>query len=178
MISLATQHNWKIHQLDVKSAFLNGDLKEEVYLVQPEGFIKKGQEDLVCKLKKALYGLKQAPRSWYIKIDSFFAQKGFVKSKNDPNLYFKKDENGNVALVSLYVDDLIIIGNASHLIEDIKIQLSQMFEMKDLGEIHYFLGLEIWREDGKTMVTQSKYTREILERFNMNECKAVSTPLE
>jgi hypothetical protein len=67
MIALATQHNWKIHQLDVKSAFLNGDLKE-VYLVQPEGFIKKGQEDLVCKLKKALYGLKQAPRSWYTKI--------------------------------------------------------------------------------------------------------------
>jgi hypothetical protein len=88
MIALATQHNWKIHQLDVKSAFLNGDLKEEVYLVQPEGFIKKGQEDLVCKLKKALYGLKQAPRSWYIKIDSFFAQKGFVKSKNDPNLIY------------------------------------------------------------------------------------------
>ena len=90
MIALATQHNWKIHQLDVKSAFQNGDLKEEVYLVQPEGFIKKGQEDHVCKLKKALYGLKQAPRSWYIKIDSFLAQQGFVKSKNDPNLYVKK----------------------------------------------------------------------------------------
>jgi len=178
MIALATQYNWKIHQLDVKSAFLNGDLKEEVYLVQPEGFIKKGQENLVCKLKKALYGLKQAPRSWYIKIDSFFAQKGFVKSKNDPNLYVKKDENGNVALVSLYVDDLIITGSASHLIEDIKIQLAQMFDMKDLGEIHYCLGLEIWREGGKTMITQSKYTREILERFNMSDSKAVSTPLQ
>ena len=124
MIALATKYNWKVHQLDVKFAFLNGDLKEEFYLVQPEGFIKKGQEDLVCKLKKALYGLKQAPRSWYIKIDSFFAEKGFVKSKNDPNLYVKKDENGNVALVSLYVDDLIITSSASHLIEDIKNQLS------------------------------------------------------
>ena len=124
MIALATKYNWKVHQLDVKFAFLNGDLKEEVYLVQPEGFIKKGQEDLVCKLKKALYGLKQAPRSWYIKIDSFFAQKGFVKIKNDPNLYVKKDENGNVAMVSLSVDDLIVTGSASHLIEDIKIQLA------------------------------------------------------
>ena len=121
MIALATKYNWKVHQLDVKSTFLNRDLKEEVYLVQPEGFIKKGQEDLVCKLKKALYGLKQAARSWYIKIDSFFAKKGFVKRKNDPNMYVKKDENGNVAMVSLYVDDLIITGNASHLIEDIKI---------------------------------------------------------
>ena len=81
MIALATQHSWKIHLLDVKYAFLNGDLKEEVHLVQSKGFIKKGQEDLVCKLKKDLYGLKQAPRSWYIKIDSFFAQQGFVKSK-------------------------------------------------------------------------------------------------
>ena len=81
-------------KLDVKSAFLNVDLKEDAYLTQPEGFIKKGQEDLVSKLKKALYGLKQAPRSWYIKIDTFFAQKGFVKSKNDPNLYVRKDETG------------------------------------------------------------------------------------
>jgi hypothetical protein len=89
-IALATQHKWKVHHLDVKSAFLNGDLKEEVYLVQPVGFIKKGQEDLVCKLKKTLDGLKQAPKSWYIKIDSFFAQKDFEKRKNDPNLYVKK----------------------------------------------------------------------------------------
>ena len=90
LIALATKHNWNIHQLDVKSAFLNGDLKEEVYLVQPEGFFKQGQEHLVCRLRKALYGLKQAPRSWYVKIDTFFLQNGFVKSKNDPNLYVKK----------------------------------------------------------------------------------------
>ena len=97
LISLATKHNWKIHRLDVKTAFLNGDLKEEVYLVQPEGFIKKVQEHLVCRLRKALYGLKYAPRSWYVKIDSFIYHKGFVKSKSDPNTYIKKDEDGNVA---------------------------------------------------------------------------------
>jgi hypothetical protein len=74
-----------------------------VYLVQPKGFVKKGQEHLVCKLKKALYGLKQAPRSWYIKIDNFFFQQGFIKGKSDPNLYIKKDEHGNVSLISLYV---------------------------------------------------------------------------
>ena len=101
-----------------------------------------------------------------------------MKSKNDPNLYVKKDENHNVAMVPLYVDYLIITGSASHLIKDIKIQLGQTFEMKDLGEIHYCLGLEIWREGSKTMITQSKYTREILERFNMSESKLVSTPLE
>ena len=101
---------------------------------------------MFCKLKKTLYGLKKAPRSWYIKIDTFFTHQGFVKSKNDSNLYVKKDESGKVALVSLYVDNLIITRNASKLIENIKSHLSQMFEMKDLGELYYCLGLEIWRE--------------------------------
>ena len=91
LVALATKYNWRIHQLDVKSAFLNGDLKEKVYLVQPEGFVQKGQEHLVCRLKKAIYGLKQAPRSWYINIDSFFKQQGFPKSKKDSSLYIKKD---------------------------------------------------------------------------------------
>ena len=148
---------------------MNGDLKEEVYLVQPEGFVKHGQEHLACKLKKALYVLKQEPRSWYVKIDSFFYEKGFIRSKNDPNLYIKEDEGKNVALISVYVDDLIITGNACKLIEEIKNQLSHVFEMKDLGELHYCLGLEVWREHGKTLITQSKYTREILKRFNMIE---------
>ena len=93
-----------------------------------------------------------------------------MKSKNDPNLYVKKDENRNVSMVPLYVDYLIITGSASHLIKDITIELAQTFEMKDLVEIHYCL-LEIWRDDSKTMTTQSKYIREILEIFNMSESK-------
>jgi hypothetical protein len=138
-----------------------GLVKEDVYLVQPEGFVKQGQEHLVSRLRKALYGLKQALRSWYVKIDSFFYQKGFVKRKSDPNLYIKKYEDGNVALISLYVDDLIIIGNAHTLIDEIKSQLSQEFEMKDLCELHYCLGLEVWREPGKTLITQNKYTKSV-----------------
>jgi len=97
---------------------------------------------------------------------------------NDPNLYIKSCQKGNVALISLYVDDLIITRNASQLIDKIKRQLSQVFEMKDLGELHYFLGLEIWREVGQTLVIKRKYTREILKRFNTNQCKVVSIPLE
>eukprot|EP00253_Pinus_taeda_P013782 PITA_13782 len=122
MIGLATKQNWKMHLLDVKSAFLNGELKEEVYLVQPKGLVKQGQEHLVCRLKKDF--------------------------KSDPNLYIKRDEDGNIALISLYVDDLIITGSALRLIEEIKIQLAQVFEMKDIGESHYCLGLEIGRESG------------------------------
>ena len=142
LVALATSHKWKIHQLDVKYAFLNGDLKEEVYLVQPEGFVQKGQEHLVCKLKKAIYGLKQAPRSSYIKIDTFFNQKGLVKSKSDPNLYMKKDKEGHFCLISLYVDDLIITGNACKLITDpsdlnlcaLKVYLKNVF-----NQFAYFL---------------------------------------
>lgn len=89
-------------------------------MARPEGFVKQGQEHLVCRLKKDLYGLKQAPRYWYVKIDSFFYEKGFMRIKNDPNLYIKKDEDGNVALIYVYVDNLIITGNASKLIKVIK----------------------------------------------------------
>jgi hypothetical protein len=152
LIAFATKYHWKLHQLDVKSAFLNGELKEEVYLTQPKGFVEHGQEHLVCKLKKTLYGLKQAPRSWYEKIDSFFLQQGFMRSKSDPNLYTKFDEQGYIVLIFLYVDDLIITGNAGKLIDEIKEQLSQVFEMKDLGELHYCLGLEVWRNAGQTFV--------------------------
>jgi len=101
-----------------------------------------------------------------------------MRSKNDPNLYVKEDEGGNVSLISVYVDDIIITGNACKLIEEIKIQLSHVFEMKDLGELHYCLGIKVWRESSKTLITKRKYTREILKRINMIECKAIYTPLE
>jgi hypothetical protein len=177
MIALTTKYNWKLHQLDIKSVFLNGELKEEVCLIQPEEFVKKGQENLVCKLKKYLYGLKQAPRSCYEKIYASLFQQGFIKCKSDPNMYIKKYGNGQIALISLYVDVIIIIGSVIGLIEEIKRKLSQEFEMKDLGNLHYCLGLEVWRDNGKTLITQNKYINEVLRRFNMNTCKAVSTPL-
>ena len=124
LIALATKKHWMMHQLDVKSTFFNGELKEEVYLEQPKGFVQKGKEHFVCRLKKSLYGLKQVPRSWYEKIDSFFLQAGYDRSKNDPNIYIMKDEQGCVELISLYVDDLIIIGDATYLIDEIKQQMS------------------------------------------------------
>ena len=112
LIALAIKCHWKLHLLDVKSAFLNGELKEVVYLSQLEEFVKSGEEHLVCKLKKTLYGLKHAPRSWYEKIDSLFLQQGFMRRKIDPKLYTKFDEKGHILLISLYVDDLIITGNS------------------------------------------------------------------
>jgi hypothetical protein len=178
LIALATKCNWELHQLDVKSAFLNGDLKEEIYLVQPEGFVKQGQEHLVCRLKKALYGLKQAPRSWYEKVDSFFVEHGFHRSLNDPNLYTKYNNQGQIILISLYVDDMIITGNADDLIRGIKRLMAQVFEMKDLGSLHYCLGLEVFRDTGQTFLTQGKYARNLLEKFGMDQCRSAATPLQ
>lgn len=132
----------------------------------------------MCKLHKALYGLKQAPRSWYDKIDSFFIQHIFHKSLNDPNLYTKINKQRQIILISLYVDDMIITWNENNLIKEIKQQMSQVFEMKDLGDLHYCLGLEVWKDSGQTFLTQGKYVRTLSERFRMEQCKTTATPLQ
>jgi hypothetical protein len=156
---------------------LNGELKEEVYLTQPEGSVEKGQEHLVSKLKKALCGLKHASRSWYDNMDYFFLQQGFIRSKSDPNLYTKFDKKRYIVLNSLYVYDLLITGNVEKLINEIKEKFPKVFEMKDLGQLHYYLGLEVWTNVGQNFVCQSNYIREILKRFKMDECKSSSVPM-
>eukprot|EP00253_Pinus_taeda_P001624 PITA_01624 len=166
---------WHIHQMDVKIAFLNGVIEEEVYIEQPEGFEIFSSESHVCRLKRALYGLKQAPRAWYRWIDSYFTRHGFSKSEADPNLYQIVVE-GKLLIIVLYVDDLILTGDEL-LILSCKEDLAREFEMKDLGLLHYFLGLEIWQRSDGIFVSQGKYAREILEKFNMHGCKPIDTPL-
>eukprot|EP00253_Pinus_taeda_P031227 PITA_31227 len=161
--------------MDVKIAFLNGVIEEEVYIEQPEGFEVFSSESHVCRLKRALYGLKQAPRAWYLRIDNYFTGLGFSKSEADPNLYQIVVE-GKLLIIVLYVDDLILTGDEL-LILSCKDDLAKEFEMKDLGLLHYFLGLEIWQRNGGLFVSQGKYAREILEKFNMHGCKPVDTPL-
>jgi hypothetical protein len=142
VISIAVEMGWKIHQMDVKTAFLNGLLHEEVYIEQPLGFEVHGRDSHVCRLKKALYGLKQAPRAWYSRIDAYLQQLGFEKSEADPNLYFIVVAEDPLILF-LYVDDLFITG-AERLITSCKESLASEFEMTDIGLMHYFLGLEVW----------------------------------
>eukprot|EP00253_Pinus_taeda_P030436 PITA_30436 len=127
------------------------------------------------KLKRALYGLKQGPHAWYTWIDRYFTGLGFSKSEADPNLYQIVVE-GKLLIIVLYVDDLILTGD-EFLILSCKDDLAEEFEMKDLGLLHYFLGLEIWQRNGGLFVSQDKYAREILEKFNMHGCKPVDTPL-
>ena len=145
---------WKLHQMDVKTIFLNGIIEEEVYIEQPEGFVIHKKESHVCKLKKTLYGLKQAPRAWYERIDEFLVSLGFTKSDADPNFYHKVVNDEPLILV-LYVDDLFLTKNEK-LIIWCKKKLAFEFEMKDLGLIHYFLGLEVWQRQKKIFLGQRK----------------------
>jgi hypothetical protein len=129
--------------MDVKTKFLNGAIKEEVYMEQPQGFETHDRETHVCRLNKELYGVKQAPRAWCGQIDGFLMRLGFTKSSVDSNLYFKVEDDGPMILL-LYVDDLSLTG-VDKIITECKIKRVIEFEMKDLGLMHYFLGLEVWQ---------------------------------
>ncbi|KAM1349822.1 hypothetical protein EV1_003832 [Malus domestica] len=177
LISVAAQKGWFLHQLDVKSAFLNGVLKEEVFVDQPQGFVLKGQEHKVYKLKKALYGLKQAPRAWYGEIDSYFNERGFQRSENEPALYVKTEGISDILIVSLYVDDLVYTGSSRNMILNFKNDMMRKYEMSNLGMLHYFLGISIIQSNDGIFITQKKYAKTLLEKFKMVGCKPVATPL-
>ena len=142
LVSISTQDSWNIYQLDVKSAFLHGELKEEVYVQQPIGFVKIDAEEEVYKLRKALYGLKQAPRAWYNKIETYFLRNDFERCFCEHTL-FTKSKGGKILIVSLYVNDLIFIGNDKSMCDDFKITMMSEFDMSDLGRMRCFLGIEI-----------------------------------
>ncbi|KAH9314961.1 hypothetical protein KI387_023588, partial [Taxus chinensis] len=176
-LSFATQFGLKVYQMDVKSAFLNGDLEEEVYMTQPEGFRARGSEHLVCRLIKSLYGLKQAPRAWYIKIDKHLRDSSFTRSHFDPNLYVKSNDDDIVILI-VYVDDLAIIGSGDAAIHKVKSDLCATFDMTDLGLLHYFLGVEFGQLDHLIFISQVKYASNLLQKFQMYDCNSSSTPME
>jgi hypothetical protein len=176
IIALAAKMKWKLHQMDVKTTFLNGVIEEEVYIEQPQGFEVEDKKNHVWKLKKALYGLKQAPRVWYGRIDGFLTILGFTKSKANSNLYFKV-MNDELVILLLYVDDLFLT-REEKLITECKKKLASNFEMKDLGLMHYFLGLGIWQSPERIFLNQGTYAVEMLKRFDMLECKSMNTPME
>eukprot|EP00253_Pinus_taeda_P030903 PITA_30903 len=147
MLALSSQMGWKIHQMDVKTEFLNDKIEEEVCIEQPEGFETFDRDFHVCRLKRDLYELKQSPRAWYTRIDNYFTELRFTKSEVDANLF--------------------------HIMEE----LAREFEMKDMGLMHYFLGMEVWQKDGELFVSQGKYANDILMRFHMEKCNPMHTPL-
>ena len=162
--------------MDVKSTFLNGVLKEEVYVEQPPDYEVAGEEHKVYRLKRDLYGLKQAPRAWYNRIDSYLMRNGFSKSNGEPTLYIKAT-NGNVLIVVLYVDDLIFIRNDNFLIGEFKEAMKNEFEMTDLGLLKYFLVIEVKQMHDGIFISQEKYVRQIFKRFKIQNSKVAPTPI-
>jgi hypothetical protein len=175
VLAIADQHNWKVYQMDVESAFLNGYLEEEVYVQQQPGYQVRGQEDKVYRLKKALYGLKQAPRAWYSRIDSYMIKNEFIRSTSEPTLYTKVNEQVNILIVFLYLDDLIYTGTLS--IDMLKSTMKKEFEMTDLGLMKYFLCIEVTQNDEGIFIFPSKYAKDVLKRFRMINCIPISTPV-
>ncbi|KAK2998211.1 hypothetical protein RJ639_023475 [Escallonia herrerae] len=177
IISLAAYKGWKLWQLHVKNAFLYGELDRDVFMEQPQGFVSKQFPHYVFRLKKALYGLKQAPHAWYGKIAQYLTFCGFKVSESDSSMFVKL-ESGKRVVVLLYVDDMIITGDDNVGISCLRNDLLIRFEMKILGEIGCFLGLEIQKLEDGYFVSQKVYAQSLLERFNMGESKSMSTPME
>ena len=160
LIAIAAIFDLKIHQMDVKTAFLNGDLEEEIYMDQPEGFVESGQESKVCKLIKSLYGLKQAPKQWHEKFDSCMIGNGYKSNECDKCIYFKSWNNLHV-IISLYVDEMLIFCSNMHVINEMKNMLKSHFDMKDLGEANFILGMKITKTCDAIFLDQSHYVEKI-----------------
>ena len=180
LLSLAATYDWEIHQIDIKSAYLNGLLDEEIYMEQPKGFETPGKEDKVCRLRKAIYGLKQAGRQWHEHLQDSLCSFGFEKLiSGDVSIFFKHDEEGQITIILVYVDDMAIFGLHKQ-VQATKEFIGSRYKYTDLGEIKHFLGLHITRDRSKRTLTidQTQYIQRILARFEMTTCRPVHTPLD
>lgn len=177
ILAVAAQRGWTVYQLDVKSAFLYGELQEEVFVEQPKGYEMKGEEQLmVYKLQKALYGLKQAPRAWFSRIEGYFVNEGFENNPSEHTLFIKKVKD-NILIVSVYVDDLLYTSNNENMLREFKCSMMKEFDMTDLGRMRFFLGIEVSQLPSGIFICQQKYASEVLKRFGMEEYNQVSNPI-
>ena len=178
LLSLAASYGLLVHQMDVKTAFLNGELEEEIYMDQPDGFVAKGQEGKVCKLLKSLYGLKQAPKQWHEKFDKTMTSAGFISNEADKCVYYRFG-GGEGVILCLYVDDILIFGTNLNVIKEVKEFLSQNFEMKDLGEADVILNIKLVKDgNGGVTLSQTHYVEKMLSRFGYSNCTSLSTPYD
>ncbi|KAM0824008.1 hypothetical protein ACQ4PT_016362 [Festuca glaucescens] len=177
LLALAAQEGWRVHHMDVKSAFLNGDLKEEVYVQQPPGFAIPGHEGKVLRLRKALYGLRQAPRAWNAKLDSTLKTMGFEQSPHEAAVY-RRGSGGNTLLVGVYVDDLVITGIKDAEVAAFKEEMKATFQMSDLGLLSFYLGIEVHQDHSGITLRQTAYAKRIVELAGLTECNPALTPME
>ena len=175
-ISLVATHNWDLHQLDIKNAFLHGDLQEEVYMEQPLGFVARGEIGKVCCLRKSLYGLKQSPRAWFGKFNQVVEKFGLQKSKSDHSVFYRNSSSGIILLV-VYVDDIVITGSDSTRISSLKSFLHGLFHTKDLEMLRYFLGVEVMRSKHEIFLSQRKYVLDLLSETGKLRANPCSSPM-
>ena len=176
VLSIAVSRGWSLRQLDVQNAFLHGVLEEEVFMRQPPEYEDRSVPHYVCKLDKALYGLKQAPRAWYSRLSTQLQQLGFIPSKADTSLFFYN--KGNIIIfVLVYVDDIIVASSSPSSTACPLKNLKMEFALKDLGDLHYFLGIEVKQMKDGILLSQEKYTKDILMRVGLENCKPISTPI-
>ncbi|KAJ9544963.1 hypothetical protein OSB04_024670 [Centaurea solstitialis] len=175
-LAYAAHKNIKVFQMDVKSAFLNGVLHEEVYIEQPEGFVDPDFPDHVCILDKALYGLKQAPRAWYETLTNHLLSKGFKRGTIDTTLFLKK-EGDDLLLVQIYVDDIIFGSTNPELCTKFSKIMETEVEMSMMGELNFFLGIQVKQNPDGIFINQSKYIKDMLKKFHMTDCSPIKTPM-
>lgn len=156
--------------------FFHGDLHEDIYMTQPSGFVDLNYSGHVCKLRKAIYGLKQAPRAWFDKFSTFLLEYGFICSTADPSM-FVYYHNGQTLVLLLYVDDIILTGSDPGLFKHLIGALSSQFAMKDLGSLHYFLGIQVMSHSTSMFLSQIKYAEDILYQAGMSSCNPMAIPL-
>ncbi|KAK9041693.1 hypothetical protein V6N11_016783 [Hibiscus sabdariffa] len=177
ILAIAALRNIEVHQMDVKTAFFNGELDEEIYMEQPEGHVVSGQEKKVCRLVKSLYGLKQAPKQWHEKFDNVMMTNDFKINECDKCVYVKTTDIGYVILC-LYVDDILIVGSNNEMVKRTKNMLNSRFDMKDMGLADTILGIQIKRSPEGLILTQSYYVDKILENFGNDDFGIAKTPID
>jgi hypothetical protein len=176
LLDFSMAKGFKLHLMDVESAFLNGVLEEEVYLRQPPGFESEKYPHPVYKLRKVLYGLKQAPRPWYGRLKGFLFERGFEMRKVDQTLFLLR-QGRDILIVQVYVDDIVFGGSSNSLVARFAEDMTRKFEMSMMGELQFFLGLQIKQSKEGTFVHQAKYTKDIVRKFKMEDSKAMVTPM-
>lgn len=177
ILALAGSYGWGVHHLDVKSAFLNGNLEEEVYVMQPIGFEKNNQPGKVYRLFKALYGLRQAPRAWNSRLDKYLKELGFKRCANEYAVY-TRNLGGKILIVGVYVDDLIVTGSSQEQVRSFKEQMSNEFDMSDLGSLSFYLGIEVEQCEGGIVLKQEAFARSLLSKTGLMDCNLTHCPME
>ena len=178
LLSMIVMCSWSLFQLDIKNVFLHGNLVEEVYMEQPSFFVGQGESGLLCKLRRSLYGLKQSPRAWFSRFSSMVQEFAMIRSTTDHSVFYHRSSTRQCIYLIVYVDDIVITGSDQDSIQKLKQHIFNHFQTKDLGKLKYFLGIEVPQSNSGVVISQRKYTLDILADTGMLDCKLVDTLMD